>query len=92
MESEDDNKDLRNRSNQIWWQVPVEIGIGNGHPIQYSCLGNSMHRGSWQATVPGVTKELDTNKDTCIPGWIKLVEMSGIIKKCVVLTSACRRP
>ena len=26
-------------------------GKGNGYPLQYSCLGNSMDRGSWQATV-----------------------------------------
>ena len=28
---------------------------GNGNPLQYSCLGNSMDRGAWWATVPGVT-------------------------------------
>ena len=28
---------------------------GNGYPLQYSCLGNSMDRGTWQATVHGVT-------------------------------------
>ena len=31
-------------------------GEGNGNPLQYSCLENSMDRGAWQATVPGVTK------------------------------------
>ena len=31
----------------------------NGNPLQYSCLGNPMHRGAWQATVCGVTNELD---------------------------------
>ena len=35
-------------------------GEGNGNPPQYSCLGNSMDRGSWQTIVHGVTKELDT--------------------------------
>ena len=29
---------------------------GNGNPLQYSCLGNPMERGAWQATVHGVTK------------------------------------
>ena len=24
-------------------------GEGNGSPLQYSCLGNSMDRGAWQA-------------------------------------------
>ena len=26
-------------------------GRGNGHPFQYSCLGNPMDRGAWQAIV-----------------------------------------
>ena len=26
-------------------------GEGNGNPLQYSCLENSMDRGAWQATV-----------------------------------------
>ena len=30
---------------------------GNGNPLQYSCLGNPMDRGAWQAIVHGVTKE-----------------------------------
>ena len=35
-------------------------GEGNGNPLQYSSLGNSIDRGAWQATVHGVTKESDT--------------------------------
>ena len=31
-------------------------GGGHGNPLQYSCLENSMDRGTWQATVHGVTK------------------------------------
>ena len=31
-------------------------GEGNGYPLQYSCLGNAMDRGAWQAVVPGVPK------------------------------------
>lgn len=31
-------------------------GGGNGNLLQYSCLGNSMDRRSWQATVHGVAK------------------------------------
>ena len=30
-------------------------GGGNGNPLQYSCLKNPMDRGTWQATVHGVT-------------------------------------
>ena len=31
-------------------------GEGNGHPLQYSCLEDSMDRGAWRDTVHGVTK------------------------------------
>ena len=31
-------------------------GEGNGNPLQYSCLKNSMDRGTWWAAVHGVTK------------------------------------
>ena len=34
-------------------------GEGNGNPLQYSCQGNSMDKGDWQATVHGVAKALD---------------------------------
>ena len=34
-------------------------GERNGNPLQYSCLENSMERGSWQATVHGVSKQSD---------------------------------
>ena len=29
-------------------------GAGNGNPLQYSCLGNSMGRESWRAILHGV--------------------------------------
>ena len=32
----------------------VQIGEGNGNPLQYSCLENPMCRGPWQAAVHGV--------------------------------------
>ena len=31
-----------------WGRSP---GVGNGNPLQYSCLGNCMDRGVWWATV-----------------------------------------
>ena len=31
-------------------------GVGNGNPLQHSCLENPMDRGVWQATVHGITK------------------------------------
>ena len=36
-----------------WGRCP---GEGNGYPLQYSCLENSMPRGTWLATAHGVTK------------------------------------
>ena len=37
-------------------------GGGNDNPPQYLCLENRMDRGAWQATVLGVTKQLDTTE------------------------------
>ena len=31
-------------------------GVGNGNPLQYSCLGHSMDRVSWWATVHGASE------------------------------------
>ena len=42
-------------------------GEGNGNPLQYSCLQNSMARGAWWATVIGsqrVGKDCVTNTFT----------------------------
>ena len=36
-----------------WGRSP---GVGNGKPLQYSCLATSMDRGAWWATVHGVAK------------------------------------
>ena len=35
---------------------------GNGNPLQYSCLENSMDRGAWWAIVHGGCKESDTSE------------------------------
>ena len=32
------------------------LGEANGYPFQYSCLGNPMERGAWQAMVHWVTR------------------------------------
>ena len=31
-------------------------GVGNGNPLQYSCLKNFMDRRAWQATIHGGAK------------------------------------
>ena len=38
-------------------------GEGNGNPLQYSCLENSMDRGAWWATVHGSVKGSSKSKD-----------------------------
>ena len=32
------------------------LGEGNGHPVQYFCLEDSMEREAWQTTVQGIAK------------------------------------
>ena len=42
-------------------------GVGNGTPLQYSCLENSMGRGAWRAAVHRVAKsqtQLSTHTHT----------------------------
>ena len=46
----------RNRFNPC---VRKTLGEENGNPLQYSCLGIPMDRGTWWATVHGVPKESD---------------------------------
>ena len=36
--------------------IRFTCGEGNGNPLQYFCLGNSMDRGAWQAVVHGVAE------------------------------------
>ena len=43
----------------IWSSAPGlwrSSGEGNGNPLQYSCLENSMDRGVWWSIVPGIAK------------------------------------
>ena len=40
-------------------------GEGNGNPLQYSCLENSMGRGAWWAIVHGVAKSQTRLKHAC---------------------------
>jgi len=37
------------------------LGEGNGYPLQYSCLKNSLDRGAWWAIVHGVAKSQGHN-------------------------------
>ena len=45
-------------------------GEGNGNPLQYSGLENTMNRGAWQAAVHGITKKSnDWATNTFITNW-----------------------
>ena len=53
-----DSKELPSNAGD-WGSIPEwgrYPGEGNGNPLQYSCLENSMHRGAWWATVHMVAK------------------------------------
>ena len=44
----------------LWEDAP---GEGNENPLQYSCLGNLIDRGAWQAAVHGVAKSQTQLRD-----------------------------
>ena len=54
-------------------------GGGNGNPLQYSCLGNPMDRGAWQATVHGVAG-LDRTEQLTIVNKTLLVKLTTTTK------------
>ena len=39
-------------------------GVGNGNPLQYSGLENSLDRGGWWAAIHGVAKSQDATEET----------------------------
>ena len=41
---------------------------GHGNPLQYSCLGNPMNRGAWQATVHRVARVGSNYTATTVEG------------------------
>ena len=55
-------------------------GEGNGYPLQYSCLENSMDRGAWQPTVHGIEKS-----------WTQLNDIQGQPLSALNQTSASLR-
>ena len=65
-------------------------GEGNGNPLQYSCLENSMDRGAWWATVHGaatnwaMTQRLNNSKD-------KQTSSSPLLKQIQFPKLTCKR-
>ena len=47
-----------------WGRSP---GVGNGNPLQYSCMGDPMDRETWWVTVHGVAKsQTRLSMHTCV--------------------------
>ena len=68
-------------------------GEGNGNPLQYSCLGNPVDRGAWQAIVLGnlkrVRHDLPTKQQQqCDLGLLNKIPFLPIIL--VVLQRDCK--
>ena len=70
--------------------IPVlgrSSGVGNGSPLQYSCLDNFMDREAWQATIQGVAKS-QTQVSTHVSmtsHWVPRLDiLSGCVCECVV--------
>ena len=60
-------------------------GEGNDTPLQYSCLGNLMDRGAWQAPVHGVTRSRTWLSDWAHTHIIHLLNVSLIYSSTVYL-------
>ena len=55
------------------------VGGGNGNPLQYSCLENSMDRGAWWAIVQGVANSQTRLSDfTSLESLYDLVPLSTV--------------
>ena len=48
----------------------LPTGVGNGNPLQYSCLENPVDRGAWWAAVHGVAKNRTWLKQLSMPACI----------------------
>ena len=59
-------RDMKETQVRSLGQTP---GLGNGNPLQYSCLETPMDRGIWQATVHGVTQSQTQLKRLSIEFW-----------------------
>ena len=52
-------------TSEMWVRsLGISPGLGNGNPLQYSCLENPMDRETWWAAVCRVAKESDMTEAT----------------------------
>ena len=54
-------------SSLFYFELTPVTGGGNGNPLQYSCLENSVDRAAWRATVHKVTKSWTQLKQLSTP-------------------------
>ena len=69
-------------------------GEGNGNPLQYSRLENSMHRGPWRTTIHGVA-ESDTTEQLSVRARYliySIVLASGVTKQPTNQTNKPKKP
>ena len=63
--------------------LEISPGEGNGNPLQYSCLENSMAREAWRATVFGITKSHTRLSNSHTHTHTRWLCMSGIQEQTV---------
>ena len=64
---------------QIWSLGQEDSpGEGNGYPLQYSCLENSMDREAWQYTAHGVSRVQHDSDWACLHEHRLLSTGSGV--------------
>ena len=56
-------------------------GEGNGYPIQYSCLDNSMDRGAWRAIQSMGSQESDATKQLTLSHYILYILLKNSKKQ-----------
>ena len=49
----------------LWNMIFYVFGEGNGNPLQYSSLGNTMDRGAWQSTAHAVAESATNTHSMC---------------------------
>ena len=71
-------------------------GEGNGYPVQYSCLGNSMDRGAWQAAVQGVAKSWTRLSNlgwhfflSSFPLFFAILSLTSLVSLATMLSGDC---